>query len=266
MGYNKTVLLAAKSNGNTKKLVETLNLNKMKVYLCENNGAELLEMMKNVNPDVIIMEAFMRYIDGLGVLSRLNTMTPVNRPLTIIMTSVDDDRFQKEFLKMGADYCLLKPFEPQLSVERIIQMLSWKPVGVFANSEASQEMEIAVSKILHQIGFSPKLKGYTYFREAIMLVIDNPSMINFVTTELYPSIAKNHKCDPASVERDMRYAVKKAWDKGNISSFKSYFGYAVSNPQKPTNSELIALISDDLRFKRKMHMALDGPYNCVNLF
>lgn len=266
MVCKKSVLLATKNNDETKKFIDVLRLNEMQVHLCQKNGIELLEMMYEINPDVIIMEAFMSYIDGLGVLSRINNMNPVDRPLIIVMTSIDDDSLQKEFFKNGADYCFVKPFESQMVAERIIQMLSWKSVGVFANSQATQEMELAIGKILHQIGFSAKLKGYTYLREAIMMVIDNPSIINRVTTVLYPTIAQNHKCDAASVERAMRYAIKEAWDKGNISTFKTYFGYAIKNPKRPTNSEFIALIADDLRFKRKMHMTLDGPYNCVNLF
>ena len=266
MFCEKRVLLAMKNDNETQELVDVLNLNKMQTHLCQKNGIELLSMFEEVNPDVIIMEAFMSCIDALGVLSRINKMNPVNRPIIIVMTSIDRDRLQKEIFKNGADYCFIKPFDSQMLVERIIQMLSWKSVGVFANSQATQNMECAVSEILFKIGFSAKLKGYTYLREAILMVIDNPSIINSVMTVLYTTIAEKHKSDAAAVERAMRYAIKDAWGKGNVIALKTYFGFAINNPKRPTNSEFIAFVADDLRFKRSMHWDLDGPYNFANIF
>ncbi|MEE1503090.1 MAG: sporulation initiation factor Spo0A C-terminal domain-containing protein [Acutalibacteraceae bacterium] len=260
------VLLTGRNDEETTNLVTSFRSNNMNVSVCGKNGAELLECIIEVEPDVVIMDDFLEQIDAIGVLTRLGALNPVKRPLIVVLSSTDNGSFQKSFLREGADYCFLKPVEAHLVVERVVQMLSWKGVGVFANANSSQELEIAVSEILHKVGIPAKHKGFRYLREAILLVIEYPEMINQVTTLLYPAIAENHNSNPLAVERTMRYAIGQAWKKGNIVLFKTYFGYAVKEPQKPSNSEFIARVSDDLRFKKKMHMQLDGPYVYVELF
>ena len=257
---NIRVLLTEDSNIDTAKLFDILNSMGMKVKCCSRNGAEVLRLVTEFEPDVIIMDAFMQHIDGFGVLTRINQMNPLYRPLITILSCVDNDSFQKMFLKAGADYCFLKPIDTNLIAERIMQMISWKDVGVFANFRSSQDLNVAVSEILHRIGIPAKIKGYRYIRDAIILLIERPEVINNVTTILYPDIAEKYNSDSASVERAMRYAIKLAWDSGNELMFKSYFGYMSENFKKPSNSEFIARISDDLRYKLKMNMQLFESY------
>lgn len=257
------VLLTEDSNIDTIELFDILNARGMKVKCCARNGAEVLQLVKEIEPDVIIMDAFMQHIDGLGVLTRINQMNSVNRPLITILSCIDNDIFQKVFLKEGADYCFFKPVDEILIAERIMQMMSWKGVGAFANFHSSQDMNVEVSEILHQIGIPAKIKGYRYIREAIIYVVENPEAINHITSILYPTIAELYKTDSASVERAMRYAIKLAWDSGSYIMFKSYFCCWSENFKKPTNSEFIARISDDLRYKRRMNMQLYESYGYV---
>lgn len=263
--HSKIKVLLTAENDEGKQLVATLYLNGMEVYICQKNGAELLRKIHTVNPDVVIMDAFMRHIDGLGVLTRINTMNPMKRPLIFVLSCFENDVFKKTFLKEGADYCFVKPVEPGLIAERISQMFSRYGVGVFANKQITQELEIAINEVLYSLGISAKIKGFRYLREAIRLVVEKPEIINNVTRVLYPMVAERFNSNPHSVERDMRYAVKLAWDKGNVEMFQSYPGCVIKSPQRPTNSEFIARVSDDLRFKRKMHMKLDGPYKSVKI-
>ena len=257
---NIRVLLTEDSDVDTIRLLDILNNSGMKVKICSRNGADLLNLVAEFKPDAIIMDAFMKHIDGLGVLARINQMNPINRPLITVLSCVDNERFRELFLKEGADYYFIKPIDANLIAERIIQMVSWKDVGVFANFRSSQDLNIAVSEILHHIGIPAKIKGYRYIRDAITLVIERPEVINNITTILYPYIAEKYNSDSASVERAMRYAIKLAWDNGNELMFKSYFGYMSENFKKPSNSEFIARISDDLRYKLKMNMQLFESY------
>ena len=77
-------------------------------------------------------------------------------------------------------------------------------------------------------------------------------MINAVTKVLYPEVAKKFDTTPSRVERAIRHAIEVAWDRGDIEVLQKYFGYTVSNIKgKPTNSEFIAMIADNLTLKRK---------------
>ena len=109
-----------------------------------------------------------------------------------------------------------------------------------------------VTDVIHEIGVPAHIKGYQYLREAIILTINDMEMINAVTKVLYPEVARKFDTTPSRVERAIRHAIEVAWDRGDIEILQKYFGYTVSNIKgKPTNSEFIAMIADNLTLKRK---------------
>ena len=53
---------------------------------------------------------------------------------------------------------------------------------------------------------------------------------------------------------EIRHAIEVAWDRGDVDTLNSYFGYTIQNNRgKPTNSEFIAMIADNLRLKYKLY-------------
>ena len=109
-----------------------------------------------------------------------------------------------------------------------------------------------VTEILHQIGVPPHIKGYQYLRTSILLSIENKDIINHITKELYPTVAKTYKTTATRVERAIRHAIEVAWDRGDVDVLNAYFGYTIHNQKgKPTNSEFVAMISDKISLKIK---------------
>ena len=84
------------------------------------------------------------------------------------------------------------------------------------------------------------------------MTINDNEIINSVTKVLYPSVAKKYGTTSSRVERAIRHAIEVAWDRGDLEVLNSFFGYTVQNSRgKPTNSEFIAMIADNLRLKNK---------------
>lgn len=110
-----------------------------------------------------------------------------------------------------------------------------------------------MTKVIHQIGVPAHIKGYQYLRTAIMMAIEDNDIINAVTKILYPSVAKRYRTTSSRVERAIRHAIEVAWDRGDIETLNAYFGYTIHNNRgKPTNSEFIAMIADNLRLSNKL--------------
>ena len=253
MVSNLSVLLTDEKDDATLKLATVLRSNKMDVRMCAKNGAELLKLYEEYHPEVIIMDAFLQHIDAMGVISRINMKDPVKRPLIIVMSGIDNPNFEREITKCGVDYYFLKPIDPQMMAERIIQISSWKGVGITAHYEAQEDLTVVITEILHQIGVPAHIKGYQYVREAIRLTVENPDMLNSVTKILYPTVAENFKSTSSRVERAIRHAIEVAWDRGDVEVLNSYFGYTIQSQRgKPTNSEFVAMISDKIRLKRRV--------------
>ncbi len=229
----------------------------MEVEICEKDGKKLLEKSITLKPDVIIADVFMPNLDIIGVLEGIKTMNDADKPLVMAMSNFDNVRLEKETLDAGASYYFLKPFDVDNMAQRIIRLSGWKNENkptVIANngSVGENELELMITEIIHQIGVPAHIKGYHYLREAIFLSVKNSEIINSVTKLLYPTVAKKFSTTSSRVERAIRHAIEVAWDRGDIDTLNSYFGYTVHNNRgKPTNSEFIAMISDKLRLKIK---------------
>jgi two-component system response regulator (stage 0 sporulation protein A) len=160
-----------------------------------------------------------------------------------------------EASRAGAELCLPKPLSYPSLCEHVSSIVSGRTRGGEGNgSDNTPDIETQVTKIIHQIGVPAHIKGYQYLRTAIMMTIADNEIINSVTKILYPSVAKKYATTTSRVERAIRHAIEVAWDRGDIDTLNSYFGYTIQNNRgKPTNSEFIAMIADNLRLKYKLY-------------
>ncbi len=240
------VMLAETNTEFSQKCVRALNAQGYDVTTVEKDGVQVLSKLKLNAPDVLIMDAFMLHIDALGVLRQLSEMPLKSKPVVVVLSGVDNPRFEKEVLSSGADYYFLKPFDVEVLAQRIMQMKEWSDPT--AGKSNDSDIEIIISDIMHQIGVPAHIKGYHYLRYAIILSMENPDMISSVTKVLYPSVAKRFATTASRVERAIRHAIEVAWDRGDVDVLASFFGYTIQSSRgKPTNSEFIAMIADKLR-------------------
>ncbi|MBO4468455.1 MAG: sporulation transcription factor Spo0A [Clostridia bacterium] len=226
----------------------------MDVNLCEKDGKKLLEQIKEQKPDVVLADVFMPNLDILGVLQSIKASDDPKKPMVMAMSGFDNSRLERETLNAGASFYFLKPFDTDTLAKRIIQLSDWQndnePIVLKNNVLTDNDLQMMVTEIIHQIGVPAHIKGYNYLREAIILSVKDPEMINAVTKLLYPTIAKRNSTTSSRVERAIRHAIEVAWDRGDIDTLNSYFGYTVQNDRgKPTNSEFIAMIADKIRLK-----------------
>ena len=223
------------------------------------NGEEALVKMSRFHPDVVIIDVWLSKLDGIGVLrnSRAIDFTPDRPPHFIVLSIVANQNIFVEASAAGAALCLLKPFDSGSLIEHIAS-LTRAPIQPArmpaAQSDSSPDIETQVTKIIHQIGVPAHIKGYQYLRTAILLTIKDSDIINSVTKVLYPSVAKKYSTTTSRVERAIRHAIEVAWDRGDVDTLNAYFGYTIQNNRgKPTNSEFIAMIADNLRLKYKLY-------------
>ena len=235
----------------THELAGILRTNGFEVSTVIKDGMQIVDrLVSGERPDVLLIDGFMPRMDALGVLREIENMHLEKRPLVMVLSSTDNQRFESEVLKAGADYYFLKPYNPAMLAERITQFSSIHNSN--ANSNGVKDLEVVVSQIMHQIGVPAHIRGYQYLREAIILSVNNSEMISSVTKILYPTVAKTFKTTPSRVERAIRHAIEVAWDRGDVDILSSYFGYTIQNERgKPTNSEFIAMISDNLKLRMK---------------
>ncbi len=246
------VMLVAEGSDFQRNCADALQDFGFDVRLAKKDGAQVISAFYLEKPDVLVLDAFMQNVDALGVLKELKGQNNPTDAIIMVMSAVDNQRFEREILASGADYYFLKPFDINMMAQRILQMVSWKQSGENVGSN-KKDLQVIVSDIMHQIGVPAHIKGYQYLREAIILSIDDGEMMGSVTKLLYPTVAKKFATTPSRVERAIRHAIEVAWDRGDVDVLSSYFGYTIQSARgKPTNSEFIAMISDKLRLSLKI--------------
>lgn len=241
----------------------------MEVIGIAKDGIEAVDMINNTKPDIAIIDVIMPRLDGLGVLEKINESNLDKKPLCIVLSAVGQDKITARALELGAEYYVVKPFDIKLLMKRIRDLKFYRPTGT-RNSVSSKDfktpyidilpdrknesenLEALVTNVIHEIGVPAHIKGYQYLREAIMMVVNDIDIINQITKQLYPDIARKFRTTPSRVERAIRHAIEVAWGRGQTETVESIFGYTVSAAKgKPTNSEFIAMIADKLRLELK---------------
>lgn len=250
------------------------------------HGNEALELIYREEPHVVILDIIMPHLDGLGVLEKLQNAS--QKPRIIILTAFGQESMTQRAVNLGADYYLLKPFDLDTLGKRIRQLQdgytetatqpSFTSAAINSNpnfsgnsnsnstimsngdifptpqistgiaAPTSKNLEVEVTRMIHQMGVPAHVKGYQYLRDSIVCVVMNISLLGAVTKELYPMIAEKYNTTPSRVERAIRHAIELAWDRGNVDFMNRFFGYTINVDRgKPTNSEFIAMVSDKLR-------------------
>lgn len=251
------VLIADDSSDFGQNCAKVLKNYGMEVVLCEKDGQKLITAVNKERADIVIADVFMPNIDILGVLKNIREIDKNERPMVMVMSNFDNQRLERETLEAGASYYFLKPIDLNTMAERIIKLSGWKndnaPLVLNKSTVATDiQLELLITEIIHQVGVPAHIKGYHYLRDAILMSVKDTGMINSVTKVLYPTVAKKHQTTSSRVERAIRHAIEVAWDRGDLDTLDSYFGYTVQNTRgKPTNSEFIAMISDKIRLDLK---------------
>ncbi|MBR2343100.1 MAG: sporulation transcription factor Spo0A [Clostridia bacterium] len=219
------------------------------------NGEAALEVISTVGADAVITDLWLSKLDGIGLIRAAAAIAGDKMPSFILLSPVNKQGILMEAIDAGADLCLLKPFDTSALAAHIGSLLKTKRgsrAGADERLSELPDMEAQVTKIIHQIGVPAHIKGYQYLRCAILMTIDDNEVINSVTKVLYPTVAKKFQTTTSRVERAIRHAIEVAWDRGDVDTLNSYFGYTIQNSRgKPTNSEFIAMIADNLRLKYK---------------
>lgn len=235
------------------------NQNDIEVAGIARDGAEALEVISEKQPDIAILDIIMPHLDGIGVLERINSLQLKKKPQFIVLSAVGQDRITQRALALGAEYYIVKPFDMEILVSRIRQIKESSNMVIKsdyyenrhpAGSKPQKNLQLEVTDIMHEVGVPAHIKGYQYLRDAIIMVVKDNDIINSVTKQLYPSIAKNYGTTPSRVERAIRHAIEVAWSRGQIETIEQIFGYTVNVCKgKPTNSEFIAMVADKLRLE-----------------
>ena len=218
----------------------------MTVIACVSDGEALLNVINTKKPDTVICDLFLPKADAISVMNE-NFM---KRPEFIVLSATVSDRLIERIFESGASYYMVKPITGEVLCEKVRECMKREQKRAAAG--VKMDLEAMVTRVIHEVGVPAHIKGYRYLRDSIMMTVNNMEIINSITKLLYPTVAKLYSTTPSRVERAIRHAIEVAWDRGDPETLTRYFGYTIAcGKGKPTNSEFIAMIADNLRIEMK---------------
>ena len=222
----------------------------IEVVLEANDGERGLELIKTRQSDydVIILDLIMPKKDGLSILEAMRK-EQIDKKV-IVLTSYNAQEMIRRVSEYGISYFILNPFELS-DLERRIEDCADSKIYMNASIDIyHNNLQISITKILHELGIPSHIKGYQYIREGISILYERPEVIGGITKELYPDIAKKFNTTVSRVERAIRHAIEVSWNRGDWDLMEEIFGHSVDiDKAKPTNSEFIVTVADKLRLE-----------------
>lgn len=216
------------------------------------DGISALDLIRTKKPDVVLLDNVMPQLDGIGVLTHLQNMPASERPKIVTVTACPTDSFMTSAYKLGVNYAMSRKIDIAEMIERCRMVVNTSPAESGDQKISVRDIESLVTTTIHEVGVPAHIKGYSYLRESIMLVLEDRQLIESITKQLYPTVAKRFNTTASRVERAIRHAIEVAWGRGDTETLDKIFGFTINQSKgKPTNSEFIAMISDKLRLELK---------------
>jgi two-component system alkaline phosphatase synthesis response regulator PhoP len=88
-----------------------------------NNGKIALELVKQLKPDVVLLDVMMPEMDGIEVCDQIRKTPGISKTLIAMLTARAEVYSQIAGFEAGADDYILKPIKPKLLISRIKALL-----------------------------------------------------------------------------------------------------------------------------------------------
>ena len=248
----KRVLIADNSEEFCDQLVQSLKKHDvLELIGIANDGEQAIRMVKQLKPDLLVIDLLLAKRDCIVVLKEIYSME--KRPVVVATSRFISDYVSSAVENLGVRYLMLKPCDSDSLTELIEDYWSSNQLQKTPQKRAAAKIATMATDILHEIGIPAHIKGYHYLREAIIIAVEDPDVINALTKVLYPQIARTFHTAPARVARAIQHAIEVAWDRSNQNVLNSFFRYTVNRQEdKPTVAEFLTVIADDIQRRMRI--------------
>ena len=215
-----------------------------RIRVCQ-EGHQTLETLLSFKPDLVVLDMMLPGLDGVSILEALENCGM--HPMVLAVSKWTNDYMVRAASRYGVGYMMTKPCDVKAVAARLKDLTQLLEPTEIANPDS----RTVISNILLGLGFSTKLRGYAYLREAILEMAKHPGQS--VTKILYPEVGKICDASETQVERSIRSAILKAWEKRDEAMWRLYFPASSDGAvERPTNAAFIATIADRINMDKGM--------------
>lgn len=210
-------------------------------------GDDALQRFPGSGADLLLCDLLLPGLDGLSLLRRLRSADAL--PHAIVLSAFYNDSIARS-VSAVADMFLPKPCASEELLRHIRECVLGTERIIFPDERS------AVRRALLAAGVMPHLDGFRYLRSALERTRANPALLRGVTKSLYRDVAKEFSTTPACVERSMRAALERAWERMDDAVRLHLFGPQAADWTKaPSNVPFLTALTsfpDDLDGTRRI--------------
>lgn len=221
-----------------------------------NNAATAIEYSKKFLPDAIILDLELHHGSGNGLffLAQLRQLELPKQPYILVTTNNSSDITYESARQLGADFIIAK-YQEHYSAQYVIEFLRIMKKVIFSeknrtnfNTTAIETSEQKDKRLLQKIqnelyliGISPKVIGYKYLMEAILMTIHKQQ------TPIFKTLGEKYKKTDSSIERAMQNAINRAWRTSDINDLLTYYTAKIhSQKGVPTVMEFVFYYANNI--------------------
>lgn len=219
---------------------------------CGDEASSIINMILNNTPDFLVIDTSSAKVNPSEILKSVSLSSMLKKPMLLISIDEEDVFAINELKNSGTFHVISTPLTAPSLASTLIEYSQLLATMAESLTIPANRIETAVSEIIHNIGVPANIKGYYFLRSAVVMCVNDYNNLHSVTKRLYPEVAKMYNTTAARVERAIRHSIEVTWNRGNVDAIHILFGFRPGVHMKPTNSEFIAIITDNIRVKMKM--------------
>lgn len=217
-------------------------LQDLSVLVVSTDGRDLLRQLRAWQPQVLIVDLALPGVDTLGLLERLQLL-PTGAPQTLVLLSAGDEELIPALAEVGVTYFMVKPVDPLLLRQRVLNLASLPPslAGIQGQAGQPESLPALIEELLDHVGAERRHLGRRYLQAAVSMAVEAGGLPP-MTKEVYPGLALRYRVTAGAVERAIRNAISSAW-RNPTPYFRELFAPSLTGGRPPSNSEFIATLA-----------------------
>lgn len=245
------VLLATDDNFLASRCAHSLRAFNIELFTCQDDSAQIISTILSEEPHLVVFCGSSSEYDYLNIIDCVNTSSLAKKPFFVVV--VDSENNLTGIRKRSSSILayLTKPIDYTTILTCVATYINITTAMAEQQNANNTLLESTVTEVMFKLGIPANIKGYHYLRDALMLCATNLDYLHGITKSLYPDIASHFNSSPTRVERAIRHSIDVLWSQGNADVIHAYFGQRPTIRTKPTNSELIAVLADNIRLRMK---------------
>lgn len=238
-------LLIAEREGTIGKEIQR-QLSREYAVVCCTDGARLLELVSEFEPDMILLDLRLPGMNGLRILELLRSSGRTAKVL--VMSDFWSEYLLSALERLGVCGVFTIPCAPECLIDGIREC----GFRIRYPEDSDWCVELEAERILLSLGFRMGRSKYLCVYEAICAKYEDFGRT--ITKEVYPAVVEKTGGNDKQVEKAIRDTIKAAFVAGDPRVWKLYFEPAPDGSlHAPTNDEFITRIARALlqryRFK-----------------